>query len=103
MPISKTIKVRIDYSKESHADYALFVAGVVKNLTGNPHFAKPPIDLAVLKVLLQYQQGSIRFGRLHFDPIMKTVSQIVGCFPQRHPMAGDRGVGGGCESGRRFL
>ena len=53
MPISKRIKVRIDYSKISHADYAVFVAVVVANLTGNPHFPNPPIDLAVLNALLE--------------------------------------------------
>jgi hypothetical protein len=53
VPISKTIKVRIDYSKVSHAAYALFVAAVVQNMTGNAHFPNPPIDLAVLKALLE--------------------------------------------------
>ena len=58
VPISKTIKVRIDYSRESHADYALFVAGIVKNPTGNPHLPKPPMDLAVLKALLERYRES---------------------------------------------
>jgi hypothetical protein len=53
VPISTRIKVRSDYSKVSDAAYALFVAGVVANMTGNPHFPNSPIDLAVLKALLE--------------------------------------------------
>jgi hypothetical protein len=50
------------------------------------------IFLAVLEVLLQDQQGSIGFGRFHFNPIMQAVSQVTGSFPQRHPVAGDSSV-----------
>jgi hypothetical protein len=57
LPIAKhKIKVRIDYSKESHAAYAVFVAGVLANMVGNPHFPKLPVSLALLQTLLdQYK------------------------------------------------
>jgi hypothetical protein len=51
------------------------------------------IFLAVLEVLLQDQQRSIGFGWFYFTPIMQAVPQVIGSFPQCHPVAGDICVG----------
>src|SRR5215467_8402869 len=52
MPVSRRIKARIDYSKESHPDFAQFLDSIYKNLLGNRFFSNPPIALAVFRAKL---------------------------------------------------
>jgi hypothetical protein len=49
MPIFKELRVKLGYSKASHHDFWLLLVTLYKNLLNNPHFPKPPVDLALFK------------------------------------------------------
>src|SRR5262249_47716767 len=91
MAIYRELRVRTHYSKTPHADYAVFVADVYRNLLDNPHFPNPPVDLCVLKEMLEQYKALVRAAddrsrsvllqrnsvRNRLDPLVRQLAHYV--------------------------
>jgi hypothetical protein len=59
MPVSKSIRVKVGYAKMRHPDYLQFVKGVYKSVLENPRFPKLPVDLVVVKAILDEYESAV--------------------------------------------
>src|SRR5438445_10847017 len=59
MPISREVRVRRGYTKLSHHDFWLLLCRLYEGLLNNPHFPKPPVDLALFKLKFDQYSAAI--------------------------------------------
>src|SRR5438105_5156058 len=59
MPISKGIKARVGYSKESHHDFLLRLRTAFQGVFHNPNFPNVPLDMALFKEKIEQYGASI--------------------------------------------
>ena len=89
MPISREVRVRRGYTKLSHQDFWLLLCRLYEGLRNNPHFPKPPVDLALFKVKVDEYWAAITetMGRAKIafarrdslrEELMKMLLHLVG-------------------------
>ena len=89
MPISRDIQVRRGYTKMPHSDFWALLLRLFQGLLNNPHFPKPPVDLALFKAKIDEYQAAITAtmggARLSFavrdslrEDLMTMLLQLVG-------------------------